>query len=565
MSDTGRLLWARPEHYRASVREAIRAACASVGFNADWKVLLVGFPSGDGEARVVPAHGPYQPAMFAAVPDRVTELLEQAADPHPVHMAAASAEGRLRSLRDSLQGRAITEVFERVPDSAGWAFFAGCPVLADSLDTQVVLATEAASLKKVPHLPSGDHDRSLIHALAEEILERLRNALRAPIDGDLLLPLRALESDIVRAAAARFIRTTLHSVVGRHGGQPDALFNALSVLPYEGRPAKATLLLAPEPDMVDVELQLHTPVGLRDKRTIRKLMEASSPETALLLDDEARVYGIGRLTGESQQPGLLISFRGRASWELRYGDRALLSIRDGEARLPAPALDLGRLRELAERLFPDADTGALTELALAAGQHSHGAMLVISQDAAGEAARLSPQAIAVRPDPVPTALLARLTAMDGAILLDPHGRCHAIGVILDGVAAGHGDPARGSRYNNPVRYLDSDPPATIVIVYSADGGVDILPDLRPRQNRRHVAGAVQRYIRFADRRPPVFADIFEAWDAVHELAFYLSPTQCESLNAATGRLKSWCAETRRPLVGLDNLEPDPLMNATYWR
>ena len=48
--------------------------------------------------------------------------------------------------------------------------------------------------------------------------------------------------------------------------------------------------------------------------------------------------------------------------------------------------------------------------------------------------------------------IARLGLVDGAVLLGPDGRCHAFGVILDGAATDHGDPARGSRYNSAVRY-----------------------------------------------------------------------------------------------------------------
>jgi hypothetical protein len=137
-------------------------------------------------------------------------------------------------------------------------------------------------------------------------------------------------------------------------------------------------------------------------------------------------------------------------------------------------------------------------------------------------------------------------------------------VILDGVALGHGDPARGSRYNNPVRYLDSNPPEAIVIVYSADGGVDLLPDLRPRQDRYRVADAVHRYVQLADARPLPLAQVFEAWDNVETLAFYLSEEQCHHVNAATKRLRSWCTNNDRPLIGMPDLQPDQAMDDTYW-
>lgn len=72
---------------------------------------------------------------------------------------------------------------------------------------------------------------------------------------------------------------------------------------------------------------------------------------------------------------------------------------------------------------------------------------------------------AIDPVPLSPALLTQLTDMDGAVLVDKLGQCHAIGVILDGQARGKGEPSRGSRFNNAIRYLDSDPPASIVVVY----------------------------------------------------------------------------------------------------
>jgi hypothetical protein len=137
-------------------------------------------------------------------------------------------------------------------------------------------------------------------------------------------------------------------------------------------------------------------------------------------------------------------------------------------------------------------------------------------------------------------------------------------VILDGLAVGHGDPARGSRYNNPIRYLNNDPPPAVVIVYSADGGIDLLPDLAPRQDPARITTAVSRYVQLVDTRPIPLKQIFETWDELLSLAFYLSAQQCREVNAASGRLKSWSAEHDRSVVGMSCLDPNPAMNDTYW-
>ena len=68
--------------------------------------------------------------------------------------------------------------------------------------------------------------------------------------------------------------------------------------------------------------------------------------------------------------------------------------------------------------------------------------------------------------------------MDGSLLIDPHGICHAVGVILDGAAQGVGDPARGARYNSAIRYQSGATSPTVVVVVSEDGGVDLVPMAR---------------------------------------------------------------------------------------
>jgi hypothetical protein len=149
------------------------------------------------------------------------------------------------------------------------------------------------------------------------------------------------------------------------------------------------------------------------------------------------------------------------------------------------------------------------------------------------------------------------------VLVDVQGYCHAIGVILDGQACGGEDPARGSRYNNAIRYLKSGAPPAIVVVYSADGGIDILPWLRRRVKRSTVQRAVEKYLSLATpgERQSGRAD---AWDQVRRLQFYLSEDQCGLLNAAKEALESWNEEHHRFRAIEQELAPNPDMNETYW-
>jgi hypothetical protein len=392
-----------------------------------------------------------------------------------------------------------------------------------------------------------------------------------PDAGAGLRVLGATSSELVRSAAERFVRSVLTCAGFMFGQDTDQTLSAISALPYEGRDGVGNLILAPK-DTADVEvlLRLRRPVNIRQTRAIRKLMEAGGSVTALVVaevDMAGQVHALGRISPSYDtrtETAFRVSAVGRGAWDLYHGETALLSVRDGVARLPAHVLDVATLRDLVERLLPGADYPVLEHVARIAGENDHGAMLVVSSDAPREAARLSPQSWVVEPSALSTEMIRQLTAMDGAILVDPQGQCHAIGVILDGRAAGQGDPGRGSRFNNVVRYLDNDPPPAVVVVYSTDGTIDILPQLRPRVRREDVSNAVAHYLKVSLTRPPNLEVTSKAWDAVKALKFYLSEDQCNELNAARAALDEWEKSRTQIWIVEDDLAPSPGMNDSYW-
>jgi hypothetical protein len=234
-------------------------------------------------------------------------------------------------------------------------------------------------------------------------------------------------------------------------------------------------------------------------------------------------------------------------------------------RLPEQRLRRERLDDIAGRVFGECDTDALWSLATAAADAEHGTMLVISERAAEEAARVESQALTIEPTRLDDTLVRQVTGIDGAVLVDPSGSCHAIGVILDGVATSTGDRSRGARYNSAVKYLASaeDTP-TVILLVSEDGMINLLPDLRPRMRRADLEAMLAR-LREAAAIEPVDAERFyKAYRPVAEAAFYLSPDQIEEVNAL--RDDHWerrKAEGASIWVNETPLRPDPEMNDEY--
>jgi hypothetical protein len=68
--------------------------------------------------------------------------------------------------------------------------------------------------------------------------------------------------------------------------------------------------------------------------------------------------------------------------------------------------------------------------------------------------------------------------IDGAVFLDMKGKCHAVGVIVDGIAKVSGDAGRGARYNSLYTYgtglIDHSDIIFVIAIISEDGMVSVM-------------------------------------------------------------------------------------------
>ncbi len=569
-------MWGYQHLFRLSLKIEAKRAFDEVGFDVAPSVFIVGLQvAGQHQYSVCiePEKGPYRPLDFASITARAGDLYEQHPERNTFHSDQAMHETYHRRLKREMQADAIAEVLNSGATGKRQRFFVGLPVRVGDYRVFIALGIARDALDAVPTLNTRARDRiaitpSLVHAIVDEILQRATKALYIPDAGAGLSVLDLSAQEVVRTATRRFVRAVLFCAGSMFAENHDTLFSGVSALPYEGRSVVGSIVVAkPETSGLRISMMLRDPVSIYDTRAVRKLMEACSPEVQLLMHD-GNVYGLGCLTDGydySREEAFVVAVLGRGAWELRHSGKSLLSVRDGIVRLPARPLEVEYFKDLLDRLLPDADVSVLLELVEAASRNDHGAMLVVSADAAAEAKRLSPQAWAIEPVKLDPGLILRLTAMDGAILLDPQGRCHAVGVIADGRAAGQGDPSRGSRFNNAIRYLDSGGPPAIIVTFSTDGVIDILPRLRPRVSRRSVEEAVDRYVKLATVRPPELEDVNDAWEGVKILEFYLSRRQCDLLNQKREALDEWRAQHSSIRLLERPLAPSDKMNDRYWK
>jgi hypothetical protein len=179
-----------------------------------------------------------------------------------------------------------------------------------------------------------------------------------------------------------------------------------------------------------------------------------------------------------------IRFTDLGIWALWHHEQPLMVVSNGNPRLPTPTFPEAEMRRHLSRLFGTLShevQANLCDLAIAACDQKHGTTFIISSGAIQEAERLQHQCFRLSPLPLTPALLPSLTDIDGAVLLDVDGICHAIGVILDGRVGVQGtivgNRGRGARYNSAVRYAaDEKCPRCLIIVRSEDGMLNFIPE-----------------------------------------------------------------------------------------
>ena len=538
MKDTiDQFMWGFQQHFRLGVERGIEQALAEIGLGVKARVVLVGLASEESvehQLCVEPEDGPLSAEHLSTVSDRAAELFHADPDSRLHHTNSRHHELQQHAIFLRSRAEALVEVIEASGGFEGLTFFGSdsAPIGGYVVHTCVGIPTQAFA--SIPALDDDRIDRiyvgrSLQHEVIAECLRRADRALYLPDPGAGLHTLGATDA-IIKASAEYFV----DGLVCRTVGQPADLFsrmNRVTSLSYERAGAEGRLLIAGSDSTADsVRVRFHRPVALHNERIVRKLLELSDDATAVLAD-HSRAYGLGTCTSTSPD-AVEVLVRGHADWELRFGGLALVRVSYGRARLPVPLLDRGKFEDIAMRTVGSADLDRIWAVVEAAQAARRGMTLVVSDAPEAEASRLGGQAVPIEPLALDPADIVRLGRVDGAVVLDPDGHCHAFGVILDGEAvAGKGDPSRGSRFNSAVRYQRTRAPKSLLVVISDDGLVDLIPNLMPKVHRHEVESAVSAFCLCCETEPVDGEEFGRTHRRVEELRFYLNADQCERVNA----------------------------------
>ena len=565
-------MWGYQPHFRFAILNRARTVLELIAPGLRVDVFLVGVrtpEATDGHPVCVePEDGDWDPSLFFACASRADAIFAD----HPGHNIMYGDEPSTRDKPENIRRasvmQAVKEVLDAYDAAHGKVSYCWRPVRVHRHHVVPVFQLAADDVAKYPRIPARleldqfDAPVGFLESAIECLLREATAALEGPDPGRFIGSMRRDSQAILREAGDRFcdnVALTTGDILFQ--GVFDAV-NVVSSLLYEGSTAVGEIAFVRATAAgIQTDVRLKRPVPLHRQKLARKLVEMTGSGLACLCHGSQGLVGLGRCQTPAQEPQLRVKFSGHYRWELYYHERLLMQTAFGIPRLPTVRLSADLFKSNARRVFlgiREDKLELLWSIVSAAMDQEHGTMIVFSEAASSEATRLSTEAIPIDPVSLTPHLVRKLTGIDGALLADTDGVCHAIGVILDGLATPAGDASRGARYNSAIRYLSAASAPTMCLVVSEDGYVNIFPELRPQIKKSDIEAWVQKL------RTQDIDTYFSTRDWLDEHRFYLTSAQCQVVNAELERIHSAPPQVGEIRLSMDPFSAHPAMNDSYY-
>lgn len=561
-------MWGYQTHFRAALRYRAQEVLKQIGLDVDPTILLVGVRRPERRDRhpicIEPEDGRWSPTMFVGIEAKIEAAVENHPDRFIIYTNDdAGMRDKPENIRRQCIGEEVRLSLEAADEGLGLRTFCSAAYPVDGHYVVCALQLPEILFEQFPAISyewmREQHETSFLLSCINAVLADGRRSLVGPEPGRRVSGEMRPAAELVREAAETFLRVP---VISGEFAYSDMfrVFNQLSQLMYEGRMGLGRLVLAKaDESAISYMLRLQEPVPITQTRWVRKLLQMATRETALISNYQT-ISGLGKVLDQEDRL-YAIDFLDQHEWDFRRGDQILLRARFGEARLPQEPISTERFSDNLRRLFPGISDFAiqghqavLNEM----NRQAHGSMVIIADDAASEAERLALQGTRIEPIPLTPELVSRASEIDGTILVDPEGICHAVGVILDGQANELCTPSRGARYNSGVRYVGNGNQKRLALVVSDDRTLDVIPLLRPRVRRGPIVEAVNALAAAA-------ADNFhQPRNTLNKFRFYLSREQCEIANVALDRIDAEPLEVGELRWTGNRFVPNPAMNESYF-
>jgi len=415
--------------------------------------------------------------------------------------------------------------------------------------------------------------RSFIESVITVFLEAGAAALKAKSQSDFNVISKSRD-ELVAKAGQDFMYTV--SMAGQNSNGLHVLFdacNTISSLKYEGAEGFGRMVIAHKnhPN-VRMTMEMENPIHIKDVRKVRKFLELADRKQ-LILSDSVMIYGLCQLKGKynyHEESLFTIQFTKHFHWEVVHYDQIMMSVAFRMPDLFNEKINKEKFFSSLKRVFQGIDKGRLNtlwDITLGATKQKHGTILAISSEAAKEAVRLNSQCFKIKPIRIRKDIVYQMTSIDGAVLIDIDGTCHAIGVILDGIATSNGDSSRGARYNSAIRYYDymESKAETVLVVISEDGMIDLIPNLRPQVKHTVITRHIQELARLYKTERFVRKHFNRLMDFFQDNDFYLSQQECDQVNTLRQHIEYKHKNSSEGITMIwKNLIPNQEMHVGYY-
>jgi hypothetical protein len=415
--------------------------------------------------------------------------------------------------------------------------------------------------------------RSFIESTINIFLKECSNSLKDP--NNAINSIERNTDELLRNAGRQFMYTV--SAAGRNFEGLYGLYDAcneIASMKYEGAVGIGKMIIAPKDHKnVKVTLQLKEPIRVSDYRKVRKFLELSDNSSAII-SDTALIYGLGELRGKynpKEETLFEINFTSHFKWELSHDNNPLMVVEYREPSLPVEKINREKFYSDFPRLFDGISKEQIDDLwdiSMEATKQKHGTMLVISDNAANEAIRLGKQCFTLKPLKLTEKIIQQITSIDGAVLLDRDSTCHAIGVILDGLATEKGDASRGARFNSAIRYYEQFGKETslVLVIISEDGMINLIPNLKPQIKHSLITEAIDEFKSILDLQNLNHKAFNQGMSFFQSLNFYLTKKECETINKLRKEIEEKFKKDLAMMhIVYSDLEPNEEMNDSYYK
>lgn len=575
-------MWGYQRHAQVSFQVSAESLFKKLDYELNPNVFFVGVLVEDREQShpicMEPDDTDFHVSHFSDVKKLASELVKVDTETNIIHSHPVAQENHDNRISKKAYRDSILKTLQKESIYGKNEYFVAYPTLVEGYLVFTVLSLNKKVLSKYYSLTKEkwndrfDISRSFIESCINTFLSECTRELKDPNQGFNFISRKA--DELLRDSSRNFMYT-----VSSAGGNIDGLHglynacNEIASMKYEGAEGFGGLIVAPtDHDNIQITLELKKPIKMRNHRKVRKFLELVDSES-YIISDSALIYGLGKLTGKynpKDENIFIISFKNHLKWELLHDSNPLMVVEYGIPSLPKEKISRDKFYSDFPRLFKDIkkkQIDTLWRVTIEAIKQKHGAMLIISSQAEAEAMRLGSQCFQLEPLNLNSKLIEQTTAIDGGVLMDENATCHAIGVILDGIATEKGDSSRGSRYNSAVRYYEhfGADASVVMVVISEDGMIDIIPDLIPQINHSDITEAIEDFENLFKSEVFNGKHFNKGMSFFQSINFYLTEQECNTINSLRHQIEEKFTKDLQMLrIIYSDLIPNPEMNDSYY-